>query len=1009
MRRLSILLAVLFALTASSAAHAVAFPQDPNNTGAIRGTATDQAGAVVAGAEVQAVNNQTGQAFSARTSNEGAFELTGLPFGDYHLTVSAAGFMKYQMRITLGKDMSVAPHDAALQVSLGEVRLDVKMGEASSVTSCLVCSYTYFSIPYAALPLLNRDPQRLITLQPGVAEHKGGFSIAGRRPENQTASLDGFDNRDPASGRFITSLSLDALQEFNSDYTNTDASVSSGYGQASAPQIAVITRAGTNTYHGQGFWHLGRTGLDANNFFTGRGALPRDQAMHDQAGFAFGGNPAIPGVFNGRDHAFLFIAYEHTRDREATGRQIVAPLASFIDRTRDAQGPLFRRLLEQGRMPLADGRAGGVQDVDGDGLADIGDAAVRNSTRLGQNLAFARLDLVLTSRLQLNLRYNRDQSHRLDDFYGSSFTPASPLDAARKGELFGLQFSAAINSTTINDLRLGYRKGRTRLAGAGTDAEQVVALNSPISAGGGVPELPETRNDRALMFTDTFSHVAGSHTLNIGAQVIHRHDTYASDGLRQGRIYYADALALVTDGRQSAGASSLAIVRAEIADAPAREQYRLTDFYGFTSDHWLVMPRLIFTYGLGYNIYSGAIYEQRTDKNNFAPFASFAYSPTESESVILRGGVSIIYAPPSLTPYGEIKATPFYPVATGFASAEELIHSSEWATRRGAVEIEREYSPDMRAAYTESAYVAAQHSFGKALIVEVGYNATLGHRLINVYHNDRARLDQTFAARDGSAAKNETILIASDGNSSYHALQVRVTSRERRRIVFQAHYTFSKAIDTASDDRPSIFHALTLGPVDQQSMALERGASDFDRRHRAVGFFQWRGPVLDHKKRALRWAFGDWQMSGIVTLQSGPRVSLYSGGDYLSGLGDFNHDGVLNDRIAYIGAGALNVQKGASAADQYFDARSFGAPDANALALGRNVLPAPGYRALDLAVQKQFSITEDHKLVVRIDGFNVTNRVNFAPPVTDFVSAAFGRSIEAFHPRIVRVALRYFF
>lgn len=1012
MRRLSTLLAILFALTASSAASAFAFPQDPNPTGVIRGTATDQQGAVVAGADVQAVHNQTNQRFTTKTTNEGAFELIGLPFADYHLTISAAGFTSYQMRITLGKDLSVAPHDAVLQASLGEVRLDVKMvGEASTVTMCIVCSYTYFSIPYVDLPLLKRDPQRLIALQPGVAEHQDGFSIAGRRLENQTASLDGFDNRDPATGRFITTLALEALQEFNSDATNTDTSLSAGYGQTSAPQLAALTRAGTNTYHAQGFWHLGRTGLDANNFFTNRGALPRDQTMHDQAGFTFGGNPVLPGVFNGKDRAFFFIAYERTRDREAIGRQIVAPLASFVERTRDAQGELFRRLLEQGRMPLADGRAGGLQDIDGDGLADIGDAAVRSSMRLAQTLALARVDLNLSDKLQLSLRYDRDQSHRLDDFYESSFTPAAPLDAARKGELLGLQFSAVINSAMINDLRLGYRRGRATLTGAGSDDAQVIALNSPVSTGSGVPELPETRKDRALVFADAFTLVTGAHTLNVGAQVIHRHDSYTSDGLLQGRIYYADALALVTDGRRSARDPSLAIVRAEIAATPAREQYRLTDLYAFTSDHWLVTPRLIFNYGLGYNIYSGAIYERRTDKNNFAPFVSFAYSPTASERVILRGGASIIYVPPTLAPYGEIKATPFYPVATGFATRGELVHSSEWATRRGAVEIEREYSHDMRAAYTESAFLAVQHSFSNRLILEVGYNATLGHRLTNVYHNDRARLEQTFAARDGSAAKTEEILIATDGNSSYHALQVRVTSRERRRITFQAHYTFAKTIDTTSDDRPSMFRALALGPVDARSVALERGASDFDRRHRALGFFQWRGPALDHANRALRWAFSDWQMSGIVTLQSGPRVTLYSSGDYFSGRGDFNHDGVLNDRVAYLGAGAFArvIQRGARAADRYFDASSFGAPDASHHALGRNVLPAPSTRSIDLAAQKRFSFTDDHKLVVRVEGFNVTNRVNFAPPVTDFASAAFGRSVAAFHPRIVRVALKYSF
>lgn len=156
---------------------------------------------------------------------------------------------------------------------------------------------------------------------------------------------------------------------------------------------------------------------------------------------------------------------------------------------------------------------------------------------------------------------------------------------------------------------------------------------------------------------------------------------------------------------------------------------------------------------------------------------------------------------------------------------------------------------------------------------------------------------------------------------------------------------------------------------------------------------------------------GDWRISGIVTIQSGPRVSLYSSGDFFSGLGDFNRDGVLNDRIAYFGKGSVTraIQR-TSPADGYFDSRLFGAAGVDGRqALGRNILPAPGYGSIDIAVHKKFSLSEAHAFEVRADVFNAANRVNFAAPVTNFASGDFGRSVEAGAPRTIRLAVKYVF
>ena len=121
---------------------------------------------------------------------------------------------------------------------------------------------------------------------------------------------------------------------------------------------------------------------------------------------------------------------------------------------------------------------------------------------------------------------------------------------------------------------------------------------------------------------------------------------------------------------------------------------------------------------------------------------------------------------------------------------------------------------------------------------------------------------------------------------------------------------------------------------------------------------------------------------------------------------------MLNDRLAYSGGGSTqgSVRKRGNAADGYFDASLFGAPGVNGREpLGRNVLLAPGYASIDISVQKGFPLSEAHRIEVRADVFNLTNRVNFAPPVTDLVSADFGRSVEAGRARLLRLAMKYSF
>jgi hypothetical protein len=1005
---------------ASPAAAGPSQAKDPVTSGIIRGTVTDPQGAVVAGAFIKVTDIKTGRVFRDKSDDEGRFNVGALPFGNYELEIAAPGFVNMHITdISLAENGANVPHNAALEVGKVVANIDVQMSAAGEeVTVCGVCGYPYFSIRFDDLPLRNRDPQRLVVLQSGVTEHKKDFSIAGNRLTAKTALLNGFDNRDPMTGGFIASSSLSALQEFNSDYSSADTSLDSQYGQLAGAQLSAITRGGTNVYHGQALWFLERNGLAANNFFTNRGGLPGDQVTFDQAGGMIGGPVSLPGIFNGKDRVFFFASYEHTRDLSLTGRQIVAPLASFISRTSAVQGPLFRSRLAATHTPLATGALGGLVDVDGDGLPDVADASVRGTSIRNRNLAMGRLDATLNPQIQLSASYNLDSSRAVQDGGDWGFTPGSPRDAMRRGQMLALKANAILNPRMVNEFGLARRWWSASVSGAGSDGPQLVAVNSPTDVLGGVPEFPESRRESALNVHDTFCDVISKHILRIGVRAALRSESYANAGLADGRIYYSDLLSMATDGRLSAGDPRFSIIRAEAATDRYDQRYRPTDVYAFATDVWRPGPRIVFNFGLSYSYYSAAIYDGvKSDKTNFAPQLGFALGLTKSEKVILRGGASMVYMALPLLDYGEVRATPLYPAASGFAQLSELTGSpaapglAASSQLPGVIDVERQFARTFRTGYAEAALLAIQFTPGRLFTLEAAYNGSLAHRLAAAYTPGRQLVSQV-ASGNSAAADAQTTLIASDANSSYHSLQLRITTRERRGLVFQVHYTLSKSIDTTSDGRPSIFNSLSLGPVYEAGPALERGLSDFDRRHRVVGFFTWRLGEPGANGGRLRAILGGWQTNGIVTYQSGAYVSVYSSGDFFGGRGDFNGDGILNDRVAYLGGGSVShaVSKGTSPADGYFNGGLFGAPGTNGrAALGRNVLPTPGYASIDLSLQKKIAITEGRSIQVRIEAFNLANRVNFAPPVTDLVSADFGRSREAAAARSIRFKLAYVF
>jgi len=242
------------------------------NTGTISGTVQDQSGAVIAGATVKAQNPATSFSRETTSATNGFYRFDQLPVGTYTISVEAAGFKK-----TVTQQVALSVNDALtldMKLEVGQVSEVVTVSEAPSAvnTETSVLGKTVDNRTLNDLPILSgangRNPLALAPLQAGVmpAGQVGPFSVNGQRAQSNNFLLDGGDSNDLAINvpDAVNGFSPDALQEFRI-LTNT---YSADYGRNSGAIVALISKAGTNEYHGNVFEFFRNRSLNATPFFN---------------------------------------------------------------------------------------------------------------------------------------------------------------------------------------------------------------------------------------------------------------------------------------------------------------------------------------------------------------------------------------------------------------------------------------------------------------------------------------------------------------------------------------------------------------------------------------------------------------------------------------------------------------------------------------------------------------------------------------------------------------------
>jgi hypothetical protein len=1033
--------------------------QSPNAT--VTGRITDPSKAAVTGARVIATNVDTGIQQSTTTGAEGLYTIVSLNPGNYKLEVEKQGFrtvvkpdivLHVQDVSTINFEMAVGTFSESITVTDGAPLIDTESAAVSTVVDRQFAEN---------IPLNGRSFQSLIQLTPGVVltANNGGdtgqFSVNGQRANANYWMVDGVSanigisaSLTPGSGLAGTLgstsvlggtnslVSVDALQEFRIQ-TSTYAPE---FGRTPGGQISIVTRSGTNQFHGTAFDYLRNNFLDANDWFNGftnNPPLPKAQERQNDFGGTFSG-PIVKGK------TFFFFSYEGLRLRLPQTALTFVPDASFTPggttNSRQNALPALQPYLNAFPLPnptspeiLCDPNANPFCPPSGISGSAAFNASYSNPATL--NAYSLRVDHKFNDRLNLFGRYNYSPSELTQRGNGGSLSTVSPTTITTQTATVGALW--AISSVIANDLRFSYSStdasSSSRLDNFGGAVPLgTLPFPSPFTAhnatfffevfslgnnGGGIVAGASAHNQqRQLNILDNVSLQKGPHSLRLGVDYRRLSPHFGPAAYNQ-QAYFNDIPSAET------GTTSFSQV---FSSLPATFLFR--NLGVFAQDTWRIGPRLTMTYGLRWDVdlvpasISGPEFNAVTGFNlsdlsnlallspgtppyktkwgNLAPRIGLAYQVSESQrwQTVLRGGFGAFYdlatsetgnnAPITSYPFGSFAFTlaANFPLSPAAAAPAPIVPPS--ASNPGILYA---FDPNLGLPHTLQWNVAVEQALGKQQTLTLSYVGAAGRRLI-----------QTAAILNPNPNYFVAQLVTNAGTSDYDAMQLQFQRRLSRGLQVLASYSWSHSLDTAS--------AGSAANGSNELLALNsnvnRGSSDFDVRN-AVSMaltYDIPAPKTYAFARAI---LRGWSTENIIQARSAPPVDVFYGALLF---GQLSNGFLTNVRPDVVTGQPFYLYGPQYPGGRAFNPAAFTFPplaptgcvpgvDFPCLPtrqgnLSRNALRGFGSTQWDFAVHREFPIHESLKLQFRAEMFNVLNHPNFGPPVGDLTNSQFGQSTQ---------------
>lgn len=936
------------------------------------------------GASVHASNPETALRRSTVTDENGAFLLPFLPPGRYRIQIEAQGFAAKETQTIVVRVGDTVILPVTLELSGVSTQIEVRPDPSDPARTQQAATITLHEI--RRLPINRRNYLDLATLSPAVVETTSlvedvsyrpsgsphsGLSFGGGNGRGNGFYIDGGENYNNSGG-----VRLNLTQEMVEEFQINRNSYSAEFGNASGGIVNIVSKSGTNQWHGNAFGFLRHRSIQARNYFdTGKSPFTRVQA-----GGTLGG--AIR-----KDKTFFFAGFERLERHESTFNPLLQDRGVF-SRLTASQQRLVDGLQSSGNGALAQRVTQFITPANNPQL--VRSFTVNSGVfPFGENLTNfgMRFDQRFSSRHDAFFRANTATSFLQNSSYGA-------LDAYNRGRSIETRDATAMIGDSLV-LRPNWLMETRLMFNYNTLGVDPLDPNGPEVNIGGFGFfgrqifLPYYGIERHYQVVQNFSHLAGRHNLKFGYDFNPMRNSFVSATFLPGRFTFGGGVPLTT--ALSSGDAALpnmlttALNNAGRADLLSTLNDPLTSLQAFHVGipaafqqgfgdpnyvnfikrlHFYVQDTIQLKPGLTMNV--GLRYENEfhnpivpADRDNIGPRIGFAYAP--KSGLVVRGGYGLYYAQVTSNVAGTADPLSgrfinqiFLPQA-GIAGINDartgrtLTPADIYQTllRQGVIG-QRQISqqdlvqfglrpapgaplsvifgvdPNFENPWAHQASFEIEKAIGN-YTVSAAYTFNRAAHIARILGRNVQCTGQRLPDGRPTFSRIEPLVLQrniffSNANSFYHAATFQLTRRYSNGLSLNTHYTFSKAIDEVTDFNSD------YSPNDQLNARAERALSPFHQTHRFVfsGNYERRG----------------WMLAPIVSANSWRPFNVQTGVDLPSG-----------------GDGYASTKRPAH--------------------LGRNMGRGPNFFTFDLRLTRRFTFTESRHMELMAEGFNLFNRTNF--------------------------------
>jgi Carboxypeptidase regulatory-like domain/TonB dependent receptor-like, beta-barrel len=943
------------------------------NRANLNGTVTDPSGASVPNSQVEIVAPDTGFKRQTTTGSSGVYSLSSLPTETYDLTVSGNGFKTFQekgIELSVGQtrtvnvQLEVGATNATVEVRASAQALDSNNAEISTVIQ---------SRQVEDIPLNGRDWSLLMTLAPGAVNLGAGgqrdLRFVGRGIDDSNYTYDGIDatgvQEQSQKVGVRLALSLESIAEFrvsSSVYT-------ADQGGSAGAIISIVSKTGTNAFHGGVFEFLRNDVFDARSPFDTK--IPPFRLNQ------FGGSVGGPIK---KDRTFFFADYEGLRQRLDSTVIGFVPNATFRASVTNPALTPFLTQWPEGTVP--------VDSVTNELISP-------QSDNVREDGGMFRLDHTFTDRTSIFARINIDDANStspLDTLGGVDNPLIRPSN-------YVVQLTHTFSSTIVNELRGGINRSALHHYQNGTCPQSTAnGLPGTICAdvSGPFDGPSDSQLDEEVGTTidgyDDLTIVRGRHTIKMGIGV-ERHRLNNSDEIvGNGDLSYDstdDFLNNVVDSYSYVGPLTLG-------------GERRTYIMPYVQDTFKIRPNLTLNYGLRYEHYTvlkeafGRQAVVKVSCGGFCPMGTPLYSPYyldfgprlglawapggNAGKTVIRAGFGMYFSPNQMDDFTDGHESTDERFAVSSADVSNLMWPILPSLLPAPSYSPKTWQPNRKDGYFENWDLTVERMLPHSFLGQIAYDGSEGHRLFGKLQANLinpATGERPLPDFGQYGYKNNL------GNSNFHSLQVSLKRRMANGWLWGTQYMWSHGL---ADEGFGAGDTTNIQNV--SCIRCDYSSSDIDIRQSLSINSVYELPFGPGKKflstgGAAGKVLGGWQLSGIVSAASGRPIDIEIDRK-ASALPDGNKKAQRPDLVS-----DMSISPSGQNINNWFNIAAFATPAKDTWGnLGRNAGRGPGYYEIDTALQKEIPLTERLKLEFRAEAFNLLNHPIYGDPDSDVSDGA---------------------